>query len=113
MADLLVLGRFLHENARLSEADIELSRAAELAEEMKFGGPFYSLALLRIDQKRYQEAEKLLSRCLEIRRKKLEPSDAAITEAIQKLAKVYQLMGRDTEAEKVLENLPVNNPGTP
>ena len=81
----------------------------ELADKLDFAGPFFSFAELCIDQKRYEDAVVLLQRCLEIRRRKLDPADESIGEVINKLADVYRLMGRDAEAEQVLKQLSVDD----
>lgn len=86
---------------RLEAAEIELQRAVKIAEELQFGGPYYELAELRILQKRFEEAEKLLLRCLEIRQAELEPGDASVGETKQRLAEVYEMMGRPEDAARL------------
>jgi nephrocystin-3 len=106
------LGDLMKRQYRISEADKELSKAVTIAEKIEFGGPFFTLAELRIEQKQFDEAAKLLRRCLEIRRKRLDPTDEVIAETIQKLVEVYRLMGKDAEAEKALRQvLPAENGG--
>jgi nephrocystin-3 len=113
LASLSNLGDVLRRAGRYGDAEKELARAVELAEKLDFAGPFFLLAELRIDQKRYEEAVELLKRCLEIRRRKLNPSEA-IGEAVQKLSEVYRLMGREADAEEILKQLPasVSDEGT-
>jgi nephrocystin-3 len=105
MAILANLGYVLRRAGRYDDAEMELLRAVVLAEKLEFGGPFFQLAELRIDQKRYGDAAQLLQRCLEIRRKKLDPSDESIAEAIRKLAEVSRLMGSERVAEEILKQL--------
>jgi nephrocystin-3 len=105
MGSLANLGDVLRKAGRYIDAEKEFSRAVQIAEKLEFGGPFFRFAQLRIDQKRYEDAAELLQRCLEIRRRKLEPADEAIGEAIRKLADVYRLMGREAEADKILKQL--------
>ena len=112
MASLSNLGDVLRRDGRYADAEKELVNAAELAGKLDFGGPFFSFAELRIDQKRYEDALVLLQRCLEIRRRKLNPRDEAIGEAVLKLADVYRLMGRDVEAEEILKQLPAEDEGS-
>jgi len=106
------LGDVLRKLGQYDDAEKELARAVELAEKLDFGGPFFQMAELRIDQKRYDDAAVLLQRCLEIRRRNLDPTDEAIGEAVLKLADVYRLMGRDVEAEEILKQLPAENEGS-
>ena len=109
MGSLSNLGDVLRRASRHDDAERELTRAVELAEKLDFAGPFFSFAQLRIDQKRYDDAVDLLQRCLEIRRRKLDPGDDAIGEAVRKLAEVYRLMGREAEAVEVERQLPASD----
>ena len=101
----LSLGNLLRRNRRYAEAEKELLQAVSIGERIEFCEPFISLADLRIEQKRYSDAVKLLKRCLQIRRKKLNLSDSIIKDTVQKLAEVYHLMGRDNDAVAILKNL--------
>jgi nephrocystin-3 len=113
MGSLANLGDVLRRAGEYVDAETELARAVDLARKLGFGGPFSQMAELRIDQKRYEDAVDLLQRCLEIRRRKLDPADEAIGEAIQKLVEVYRLMGQDAQAEEILKQLPADGSGHP
>jgi len=102
MGTLTGLGDTLLEMEKIAEAEDALTRAVEIASKLNFGGPFFQLGQLRLDQKDYGDAERLLRRCLKIRREKLAPDDEAIRMTLESLAEVCRLTGREDEAKALL-----------
>jgi tetratricopeptide (TPR) repeat protein len=102
METLTKLGGTLRQMGKTADAGDVLMRAVEVADKLNFGGPFFQLGQLRLDQKDYGDAERLLRRCLEIRREKLAPDDEAIRMTLESLAEVCRLTGREDEAKALL-----------
>lgn len=94
MAVLIELGRVLIHLGQEDEGEKCLARAAEIATTLEFGGPFDSIAELRIAQSRYAEAKELLERCLAVRRKTLPQAHPGISDAARKIAEIDEIMRR-------------------
>ena len=92
MTVLVELGRVLIHLGQEDEGERCLARATEIATTLEFGGPFHSIAELRIGQSRYAEAKELLERCLVIRRKTLPPSHPRISEAAHKIVEIEEII---------------------
>lgn len=97
MTCLAGLGSVLYSMGRQEEGESFLTKAIGIAEELEVGGPFFTMAELRIAQKRYVEAGSLLERCLDIRRRTLPASHTAIADTLSKIAELHGLMRREIE----------------
>ena len=95
---ICLLSDILEKLDRKKEAIELLVRALPTAERLQLGGVFFRLATLLIEREAYDKAESTLKRCLEIRLKKLGPTDPAIRKTLERLAEVCRLTGREDEA---------------
>ena len=99
------LGILLRDAGRLDAADIDLKAALSIYEKtnekdsIEASSTISALGQLRVLQARYSEAEEFFKSCLQIREAKLEPDDERISLIQNRLADLYDKMGRTLRSE--------------
>lgn len=96
------LGRLDRANSFLNSA-LDRRRAIFGADSAPFAESEVQLALLRADQAKFDEAERLVRQALQWDKRNLPPSDPAISAATQAFGKILEDRGSYPEAIRILE----------
>lgn len=95
------LGKFERAGSLLQSA-LDERKSVFGADSQQVAGSMVALGLLRVDQARLAEAEKLIQEALAMSRRHLQPGDSAPEEALSALGKVLAERGQYQEAIAVL-----------